>query len=63
MDPVTLLAIGLGAGLVQVAEKLGEMVIEPALEPAQELLKKRIQQADIARQKRMTNCVLRCRRR
>jgi formylglycine-generating enzyme required for sulfatase activity len=43
MDPVSLLALGLGAGLVQVASKLGEMVVEPALEPAQELLKARLQ--------------------
>jgi hypothetical protein len=43
MDPVSLLAIGLGAGLVQVAEKLGKMVVKPALEPAQELLKERLQ--------------------
>ncbi len=43
MDPITILAVGLSAGLAQVANKLGELVVEPSLGPAKELLKKRLQ--------------------
>ena len=44
MDPITLLALALASGLVQVGTKLLEKgIIEPALEPATELLEKWVQ--------------------
>jgi len=44
MDPITLLALALAGGLVQVAAKLLEKgFVEPALEPATERLKKWLQ--------------------
>ena len=44
MDPISLLAAALASGLIQVGEKLLEKgIVDPALEPATELLKKWLQ--------------------